>query len=117
MMYLCNSIVNTAGELGKACGILNANCEMKARFQSVGLQQVDYGQGEIRGHSFHHSTIVLDGSDVDDNASIASELSATKQNGDVGESIYRVGNATLSYMHHYFASNILASAALFRSEA
>jgi cobyrinic acid a,c-diamide synthase len=88
---------------------------MKARFQSVGLQQVNYGMGDIRGHSFHHSTIVLEGDDVDDNACIAPALFATKKNGEVVESIYRVGNATLSYMHHYFASNILASAALFTS--
>lgn len=117
MMYLCNNIVNAAGEHGKTCGILNASCEMKTRFQSVGLQQVDYGLGDIRGHSFHHSTVVLDGDgdDAYDNASITAAVFATKQNGEVGESIYRVGNATLSYMHHYFASNILASAALFIS--
>jgi cobyrinic acid a,c-diamide synthase len=115
MMYMCNSIVNNAGEHGRTCGILNANCEMKARFQSVGLQQVNYGMGDIRGHSFHHSTIVLEGDDVDDNACIAPALFATKKNGEVVESIYRVGNATLSYMHHYFASNILASAALLTS--
>lgn len=121
MMYLCNSIVNIAGEHGEACGILDAECEMKARFQSVGLQQVDYGNGDskksvIRGHSFHHSLITLKRHDSDDNASTTPILFAKKQNGEEGEAVYRIGNATLSYMHHYFASNVRASTALFMSQ-
>lgn len=108
MMYLCNSITNTVGGSGKTCGILDANCEMKTRFQSVGLQAVNYGQGEIRGHSFHHSKIV-----PGIRSDLTSELCATRQNGTQGEVVYRVGNTTLSYMHHYFASNIAASSSLF----
>ena len=111
MMYLCNSIFNTAGEYGETCGILNASCEMKTRFQSVGLQGVDYGKGEIRGHSFHYSKIV---SSLGSNMML--EIYATRQDGCRGEAVYRNGNTRLSYMHHYFASNIEASAFLFISE-
>jgi len=108
MMYLTNSITNTAGEHGQACGILDASCEMKTRFQSVGLQVVDYGQGEIRGHSFHHSKIVFSLS-----SNVTPEIYTIRQDGHQGEAVYRNGNAKLSYMHHYFASNIEASALLF----
>lgn len=108
MMYLCNSITDTAGDSGQTCGILNADCEMKTRFQSVGLQGVDYGQGEIRGHSFHHSKIVP-GTDSD----LKPGVFARRQDDSQGEEIYKVGNTTLSYMHHYFASNTTASVFLF----
>ncbi len=108
MMYLCHSITNTTGDSGKTCGILDANCEMKTRFQSVGLQAVDYGQGEIRGHSFHHSKIA---SSIGSN--LKPEIYATRQDGRQGEAIYSESNTRLSYIHHYFASNITASSFLF----
>jgi cobyrinic acid a,c-diamide synthase len=108
MMYLCNSILNTAGEYGRTCGILNASCEMETRFQSVGLQAVDYGKGEIRGHSFHHSKIF-----PNLGSSLTPEIYATRQDGRQGEAVYKNGNSRFSYMHHYFASNSDASASLF----
>lgn len=108
MMYLCHSITNTTGDSGKTCGILGASCEMKTRFQSVGLQAGDYGQGEIRGHSFHHSKIV---SSIGSN--LTPEIYAIRQDGRQGEAVYRQSNTRLSYMHHYFASNIAASSFLF----
>jgi cobyrinic acid a,c-diamide synthase len=110
MMYLCNSILNTAGEYGKTCGILNASCEMETRFQSVGLQAVNYGQGEIRGHSFHHSKI-----SPDLGSSVTPEIYAIRQDGRQGEAVYKNGNSRLSYIHHYFASNSEASSLLFLS--
>jgi cobyrinic acid a,c-diamide synthase len=108
MMYLCDSILNTAGDYAKTCGILNANCEMETRLQSVGLQSVNYGQGEIRGHSFHHSKI-----SPSLNSHVTLEIYATRQDGRQGEAVYKNGNSRLSYMHHYFASNIKASVLLF----
>jgi cobyrinic acid a,c-diamide synthase len=108
MMYLCNSILNTDGEYGRTCGILNASCEMETRFQSVGLQAVDYGKGEIRGHSFHHSKIL-----PNLGSSLTPEIYATRQDGCQGEAVYKNGNSRLSYIHHYFASNNDASASLF----
>ena len=108
MMYLCNSILNTAGEYGRTCGILNASCEMETRFQSVGLQAVNYGKGEIRGHSFHHSKIFSSFG-----SSVTPEIYATRQDGRQGEAVYKKGNTRLSYMHHYFASNSDASVSLF----
>lgn len=108
MMYLCDSILNAAGDYAKTCGILNANCEMETRFQSVGLQSVNYGQGEIRGHSFHHSKI-----SPSLNSNMTPEIYAICQDGRQGEAVYKNGNCRLSYMHHYFASNIKACVSLF----
>jgi cobyrinic acid a,c-diamide synthase len=81
---------------------------METRLQSVGLQSVNYGQGEIRGHSFHHSKI-----SPSLNSHVTLEIYATRQDGRQGEAVYKNGNSRLSYMHHYFASNIKASVLLF----
>ena len=104
MMYLCNSITDRQGVRAQACGVLDAICEMQPRFQGIGLQAVDYGQGEIRGHCLHHSSLITD---------IHADRFSTRQDGTQGEAIYRLKRATLSYMHHYFASNPMATAALF----
>jgi len=104
MMYLCNSITDRHGTTVEACGLFDAKCEMRSRFQSVGLQAVDYGQGEIRGHSLHHSSLITE---------VRVETYSTRQNGNQGEAVYRLNNMTLSYMHHYFTSSPSATAALF----
>jgi len=104
MMYLCNSITDLDGTTVEACGLFDAKCEMKTRFQSVGLQAVDYGQGEIRGHSLHHSKLFTE---------VSAETYSTRQDGSQGEAVYRLNNTRLSYMHHYFASSPSAAAALF----
>jgi len=104
MMYLCNSITDRQGIMAQTCGVLDANCEMQPRFQGIGLQAVDYGQGEIRGHCLHHSSLITN---------IHADRFSTRQDGTRGEAIYRLNRATLSYMHHYFASSPMATAALF----
>jgi len=104
MMYLCNNITDRHGTTAEACGLFDAECEMRSRFQSVGPQAVDYGQGEIRGHSLHHSSLIT---------GVHAETYSTRQDGSQGEAVYRLNHARLSYMHHYFASNPVAAAALF----
>ena len=104
MMYLCNSITDRHGTIVEACGLFDAKCEMQTRFQSVGLQSVDHGQGEIRGHSLHHSSLITVAS---------ADRYSTRQDGSQGEAVYHLNKMTLSYMHHYFASSPAASAALF----
>ncbi len=104
MMYLCNSITDRPGTTAEACGLFDAICEMRSQFQSVGLQAVDYGQGEIRGHSLHHSSLITE---------VGADRYTTRQDGSQGEAVYRLNNTRLSYMHHYFASSPSAAAALF----
>ena len=103
MMALCNHIDSRTGERGYGFSLLDAECTMQSGFQSVGLQCVNYGQGEIRGHSFHHSLI---------HWKSAPSLFCTRQNGERGEAVIQCGNMTLTYLHHYFPSNPKAIAAL-----
>jgi cobyrinic acid a,c-diamide synthase len=103
MMYLCDRITAVNGKTGKGCGLLDAKCVMHKRFQGLGPEMVDYGNGVIRGHTFHHSTVLTD---------IRPSTGALRQNGSEGEAVYRSGRSTMSYLHHYFPSNPLASVKL-----
>ncbi|MFA9420314.1 MAG: cobyrinate a,c-diamide synthase [Gammaproteobacteria bacterium] len=104
LMYLCKGITDRHGTTVDTCGLFDAKCEMRSRFQSVGLHAVDYGQGEIRGHSLHHSFLITE---------VSAKTYSTRQDGNQGEAVYRLNNMTLSYMHHYFASSPSTTAALF----
>ena len=96
MMAMCRSITDNKGKRANGPGLFDADCIMTERFQSIGLQSVEYKSGEIRGHSFHHSVIKSD---------LIPELFGLKQSGEQGEPVYVIGQSVFSYMHHYFPSN------------
>ncbi|SMN01595.1 Cobyrinic acid A,C-diamide synthase [uncultured Candidatus Thioglobus sp.] len=104
MMYLCKTITNVDGVSGTGCGLFDAHCHQQNQHQSIGLQSIDYGNGKIKCHSFHHSKLVT---------TITPERYGIKQNGEQGEAIYRAGKTILTYVHHYFPSNPAAVAAIF----
>ncbi len=109
MMYLCNTITNVDGISGSGCGLFDAHCHLQTRFQSVGLQSVDYGQGKINGHSFHHSKLVTSVSPV----RYGLKQHVNQGEGEQGEAVYSHGKTIMTYVHHYFASNPAAVAAIF----
>jgi len=104
MMYLSQSIKDSQGHEETMCGVFDAACDMQNRVQRIGLQSYRIGNGALRGHSFHHSTL---------QTSVVRHSTARSTNGTPGEPVYRLGKTTLSYMHFYFASNPVATAALF----
>jgi len=104
MMYLSKSINNSQGNEEKMCGVFSATCYMQDLVQSIGLQSYSIMDGELRGHSFHHSNV---------QTSMAHHSMAIRANGTTGEPIYRLGKITLSYMHFYFASHPIAIVLLF----
>ena len=105
MMVMCDFIVGLEGQKIIGFGLFQAHCTMAKRFQSIGLQSVNYGAGELRAHSFHHSILHTD---------IVLSGKGTKQDGEVsGEPFYIFNGMTLTYLHHYFPSNPAAAAALF----
>ncbi len=96
MMVMCRTITDKDGKTATGCGVFEADCNMTSRFQSVGLQSVGYENGEIRGHSFHHSII---------RTYLSPDRYASRQSGDQGEPVYVSRKSVFSYMHHYFPSN------------
>jgi cobyrinic acid a,c-diamide synthase len=109
MMQLFDSITQKDGSSQPAWGLLAGSVAMQARFVGLGSQSWQTAQGQLRGHTFHHSR-----------TSTALQPAAHTlhaKTGQVGEAVYRAGSITASYFHAWFASNPAATAALFGVDA
>jgi cobyrinic acid a,c-diamide synthase len=104
MMLLFEHLTDIDGRRHAMAGLLPGESLMQPRLQALALESVAFPEGEMRGHSFHHSRL-------------QTPLSATwrgrTQRGDAGEPVFRQGALTASYIHFYWPSNPRAAAALF----
>jgi len=73
------------------------------RLAGIGLQVWKTNLGDIRGHTFHYSTF---------ETPLAGSAQTVTPRGTTGETIYRLGTLTASYLHAYFGSCPQAIAAL-----
>ena len=106
MMAACQAITGRNGETGSGFSLFDATCTLTGGLQGIGLQKIDYGHGELRGHSFHHSVIET----IDPRR--AADGFGQKQDGGPGEAFWQSEKLTLTWLHHYFPSNPQAIAAL-----
>ncbi|MFA7269429.1 MAG: cobyrinate a,c-diamide synthase [Sterolibacterium sp.] len=104
MLYLAESLSDVQGQAADMAGLLPAQVIMQPRLAALGLQAVSLPEGDIRGHTFHHSRLAT---------MLAPLVQATDPNGGMGEAVYRLGKLTASYVHFYFPSNAQAAAKLF----
>ena len=105
MMLLFEQLVDLEGRRHAMAGIFPGETAMQPKLQAIALQSVGLAQGELRGHSFHHSRL---------QTPLAPLLHARTQRGGTGEALFRQGALTASYIHFYFPSHPRAAAALFR---
>lgn len=105
MMLLFEHLVDLQGRRHAMAGILPGETAMQPKLQAIALQSVSLAQGELRGHSFHHSRL---------HTPLAPLLHARTQRGGPGEALFRQGAVTASYIHFYFPSDPRAAAALLR---
>jgi cobyrinic acid a,c-diamide synthase len=104
MMYLLEAIRNEDGHHGLMCGILPGIAHMQVRLAGLGTQSAVFaGVGELRGHTFHHSHL---------ETPMPVFAYARREQGSLGEAIYRQGRVTASYLHWYLSSCPEAAAAL-----
>jgi cobyrinic acid a,c-diamide synthase len=108
MMALCESIADAEGRDWPMAAILPGRTRMQPRLAALGLQSWRTRLGDIRGHTFHHSTF--------DTTLPAAGRAITHPRGAAGECIYRVGSLTASYFHAYFPSCPAAIAALLKGD-
>ncbi len=106
MLFLAEALVDSKGEQYEMLGIVPGIVAMKTKLTAIGSQQVLIDQQEIRGHTFHYSSLEI---------SIPALSQAKYADGRTGESIYRVNKVTASYLHLYFPSNPKLIAELFLS--
>jgi len=104
MMALFETLTDKQGATHRMAGLLSGCTAMQPRLQALGMQEVDAGHGELRGHSFHYSKL---------DTALLPRHRATHQNGREGEALYVDGRLTASYLHHYFPSNPSAAAHFF----
>ncbi len=103
MMLLFERLIDVHGRAHQMLGLLPGETAMQPRLQALALQSVTFPQGELRGHSFHHSRLTTPLQPV--------ALGRT-QHGAEGEAVFRLGRLTASYVHFYWPSNPRALAGL-----
>jgi cobyrinic acid a,c-diamide synthase len=103
MMALAESLGDVRGRQWPMAGLLPGRTHLQPRLAGLGLQALATERGEIRGHTFHYSTLETP-------LPAAAQTAAYPRGG--GETVYRVGSLTASYFHAYFNSCPPAVAAL-----
>ena len=104
MMALCDELHDTGGGAWPMAGLLAGRVRMQARLAALGPQAWSTPHGELRGHTFHHSTF--------ETALPPAARLRQHPSGAAGEAVYRIGSLRASYFHAYFASCPQAVAAL-----
>ena len=105
MLYALETLTDKTGQQAPMLGLLPGHAVLQQRLVSLGMQSALLPEGELRGHTFHHSKM---------ETPLRPLAYGKRQRGDQpGEAIYRLGRLTASYLHLYFPSNPPVAAKLF----
>jgi cobyrinic acid a,c-diamide synthase len=105
MLYLLERLTDNQGQGAPMAGLLPGHAVMQPRLAALGFQTASLPEGELRGHTFHHSQ-----SDIPLSPLVRG---TPRRGGSPGEAIYRIKRLTASYLHLYFPGNPTATAWLF----
>ena len=106
MLYLLEALTDVEGVRAELVGLLAGEAAMQKRLAALALQAVEMPEGELRGHTYHHSLTTTELQPIGRGVS---------PNGGRGaEAVYREGRLTATYIHFYFPSCPQAIAALFK---
>ncbi|PTB20033.1 cobyrinate a,c-diamide synthase [Trinickia symbiotica] len=109
MVYLLDELTGTDGGSTPMLGLLPGHATMQTRLAALGMQQLDTRLGTMTGHTFHYSSMTT---------ALAPERHATHPKSNAaGEPVFRRGSITATYMHSYWPSNPVLTAALFHGES
>ncbi|MFC3245757.1 hypothetical protein [Chromobacterium piscinae] len=105
MLYLLDRLSNRDGYSAAMLGLLPGHARLQERLCGLGLQQMDFPGGALRGHTFHYTRL--------ETALEPIARAARASGAGTGEALYRRGSLLASYFHAYFPSNPIAAARLF----
>jgi cobyrinic acid a,c-diamide synthase len=105
LLYLLESLADKEGNRAPMLGLLPGHAALQAKLAGLGMQSVELPEGELRGHTFHHSKLETEMKPL--------AYGRRQRDGKPGEAVYRSGRLTASYLHLYFASHPIATARLF----
>ncbi|MEZ5435961.1 MAG: cobyrinate a,c-diamide synthase [Pseudomonadales bacterium] len=103
LLYLLNTLTDKHGQQADMVGLLCGDAVMQNKLANLGLHSVSLPEGEVRGHTFHHSQT----------SSALTPLTMTQGKRGKPEPVYRDKKLHASYLHLYFPSNPTAIARLF----
>lgn len=106
MLYLLNALTAVDGQRATMVGLLPGEATMQKSLSNIGMQRVQLPEGELRGHTFHHS------STTSEMVPLTHSLPARHHG--KPEAVYRRSRLTASYLHLYFPSNPDAAVKLFQ---
>lgn len=105
MLYLLESLTDHAGLCGNMVGLVPGQAIMQKHLTALALQSVALPEGELRGHTYHHSQLECRAQPI--------AHGHCPNGGKTAEAVFRDGRLAASYVHFYFASNPEAAAQLF----
>ncbi|HCB13418.1 MAG TPA: cobyrinate a,c-diamide synthase [Gammaproteobacteria bacterium] len=105
LLYTLETLADKAGYRAPMLGLLPGHAALQTKLAGLGMQSVELPEGELRGHTFHHSKL--------ETPLHALAHGRRQRDGKPGEAVYRAGRLTASYLHLYFASHPEAAARLF----
>ena len=106
MLYLMQLLADKQGACAEMVGLIPGTAQLQPRLMGLGFHTAPLPEGEIRGHSYHHSTI--------ETTLIPIAHTRPRRSGAKAESILRSGRLHASYIHLYLPSNPEAGAKLFQ---
>jgi cobyrinic acid a,c-diamide synthase len=109
MLYLLDSLTDTAGVQTPMLGLLSGHATMHERLRGLGMQALNSTHGVMTGHTFHYSSMTTD--------LIAERHAYRPQSDAAGEPVFRRASIVATYMHGYWPSNPALAAALFTGTA
>ena len=105
MLYLLETLTDAQGNRADMAGLLPGHAVMQKKLVNLGMHSISLPQGELRGHTFHHSTMQTE--------CAAAAMTAPVRTRGKPEAVYRVGRLHASYLHYYLPSNLAATACFF----
>ena len=105
-LYCLNTLTDLEGVSHRMTGMLTGDGAMRGKRGCQGMQTALLPEGEIRAHAHHRSR-------VDMNMEALS-FGRRQRHPAPGEAIYRQAGITGSFLHFFFPSNPVATAALFK---
>lgn len=109
MLYLLESLTDADGVRTPMLGLMRGHATMGKRLCALGAQELKTNYGAMTGHTFHYSSMTTELQPV---------LHAARPQSDAqGEPVFRSGSITATYMHGYWPSNPVLTAALFQGRS
>lgn len=108
LMACVEELMDHDGQIHKLLGLMPGRASMAGRLQALGLQSLNTDQGQLRGHTYHHSRLETDWQPLARTRRLA---------GTEAEPVFCQNGLVASYFHGYFPSAPELVAGIFRGQA